>query len=187
VEAREPLMLTMPQVTLETTRLLLRQPVSSDAAPLMVIHQDPDVIKYVLIGNPAAGITAAWRSIAIMAGHWALRGYGQWTVIEKADQTIVGRVGLWNPEGWPGVELGWVIRRERWGHGLATEAAAAALHWTWNYVETDHVISLIQPGNARSIRVAEKLGQRFERTEMVSGSEMQVYGIHRPASTSEPV
>ena len=166
-------------VTLETPRLVLRPPESDDAAPLMEIHQDPDVIKYVLIGNPAAGITAAWRSVAIMVGHWHLRGYGQWTVIDKADQTVVGRVGLWNPEGWPGVELGWVIRRSRWGQGLATEAAAAALQWTWAHVETDHVISLIQPSNARSIRVAEKLGQRLERSEVVSGAELQVYGVHR--------
>jgi RimJ/RimL family protein N-acetyltransferase len=168
--------------TIETPRLLLRAPASDDAAPLMAIHQDPDVIRYVLIGNPAAGITAAWRSVAIMVGHWHLRGYGQWTVIEKADRQVVGRVGLWNPDGWPGVELGWVIRRERWGHGLATEAASAALDWTWDHVDTDHIIILIQPDNARSIRVAEKLGQRLERTELVSGAELKVYGIHRPTA-----
>src|SRR5262245_22564416 len=166
-------------VTIETPRLVLRPPESDDAKPLMDIHQDPDVIKYVLVGNPAAGITAAWRSVALMAGHWHLRGYGQWTVIEKADQQVVGRVGLWNPEGWPGVELGWVIRRARWGHGLATESAAAALQWTWDHVRTDRVISLIQPDNVRSIRVAEKLGQRFERTEVVSGAEMQVFSVRR--------
>ena len=169
-------------VTIETARLVLRPPESDDAKPLMDIHQDPDVIKYVLIGNPAAGITAAWRSVAIMVGHWHLRGYGQWTVVEKRDGQIVGRVGLWNPEGWPGIELGWVIRRERWGHGLATEASAAALQWTWDHVATDRVISLIQPHNARSIRVAEKIGQRLERTEVVSGSEMQVYAAQRPPS-----
>jgi hypothetical protein len=49
-------------VTIETARLILRPPESDDAKPLMDIHQDPDVIKYVLVGNPAAGITAAWRS-----------------------------------------------------------------------------------------------------------------------------
>jgi RimJ/RimL family protein N-acetyltransferase len=167
-------------VTIETPRLVLRPPEAADAAPLMAIHQDPEVIKYVIVGNPAAGITAAWRSVALMLGHWHLRGYGQWTVIEKADQQVVGRVGLWYPEGWPGLELGWVIRRERWGHGLATEAASEALRWTWDHVDADHVISLIQPDNARSIRVAEKLGQRLERSEVVSGAVLQVYGVHRP-------
>jgi RimJ/RimL family protein N-acetyltransferase len=170
-------------VTLETPRLVLRPPVDADAAPLMEIHQNPDVMKYVLIGNPAAGILAAWRSIALMVGHWHLRGYGQWTVIDRADGHVIGRVGLWNPEGWPGLELGWVIRRERWGQGLATEAASTALQWTWDHVETDHVISLIQAGNERSIRVAEKLGERYERTEIVSGSPLQVYGVHRPRTT----
>ena len=166
-------------VSVETPRLVLRPPQDADAAPLMDIHQNPDVMKYVLIGNPAAGIIAAWRSVALMVGHWHLRGYGQWTVVEKIDGQVVGRVGLWNPEGWPGLELGWVIRRERWGLGLATEAASAALQWTWDNVATDHVISLIQADNSRSIRVAEKLGERFERTEVVNGSPLQVYGVHR--------
>ena len=166
-------------VTLETPRLVLRPPGDADASPLMDIHQNPDVMKYVLIGNPAAGIIAAWRSVALMVGHWHLRGYGQWTVVEKTDGQVVGRVGLWNPEGWPGLELGWVIRRERWGRGLATEAATAALTWTWDNVATDHVISLIQADNMRSIRVAEKLGERFERTEIVNGAVLQVYGVRR--------
>jgi len=166
-------------VTLETPRLVLRLPQDADVSPLMDIHQNPDVMKYVLIGNPAAGIIAAWRSVALMIGHWHLRGYGQWTVLEKTDGQVVGRVGLWNPEGWPGIELGWVVRRERWGRGLATEAATAALNWTWDNVATDHVISLIQADNARSIRVAEKLGERFERTETVNGSLLQVYGVRR--------
>ena len=75
-----------------------------------------------------------------------------------------------------------MIRRERWGHGLATEASSAALGWTWDHVATDRVISLIQPHNTRSIRVAEKIGQRLERTEVVSGSEMQVYAAQRPST-----
>lgn len=165
--------------TVETQRLLLRIPCADDVAPLTEIHHDPLAAKYVVLGTTSGGLTTGWRNVAIMLGHWHLRGYGQWTVIDKADQAVVGRVGLWNPEGWPGVELGWVIRRARWGQGLATEAAAAALQWTWAHVETDHVISLIQPNNARSIRVAEKLGQRLERSEVVSGAELQVYGVHR--------
>ena len=72
-----------------------------------------------------------------------------------------------------------MIRRSRCGEGLATEAASAALQWTWDHVATDHVISLIQPDNVRSIRVAEKIGERLERTEILSGAELQVYGVHR--------
>jgi RimJ/RimL family protein N-acetyltransferase len=166
----------------ETPRLTLRLPQMLDAGPMLEIHQDPAVVKYLLLANAQGGLTAAWRSVAMMVGHWHLRGYGQWTVVDRANGGVVGRVGLWYPEGWPGVELGWIIRRERWGEGLATEAAAAALDWAWDQVDTDHIISIIQPDNLRSIRVAEKIGESFERTELVTGVPSSVYGIYRPAS-----
>lgn len=114
-----------------------------------------------------------------MLGHWQLRGYGQWTVVEKATGEVIGRVGLWNPDGWPGIELGWITRRSRWGHGFATEAARAALDWTWRHVDTDHVISIIQPDNLASIHVAQKIGESLERTEVRNGAEVHIFGIMR--------
>ena len=176
--------MTVPLI--DTARLTLRLPQMEDAGPMLEIHQDPAVVKYVLLGNAQGGLTAAWRSVAMMVGHWHLRGYGQWTVVDRATGAVVGRVGLWYPEGWPGVELGWIIRRERWGEGLATEAAEAALDWAWNHVDTDHIISIIQPENLRSVRVAEKIGESFERSELVTGVPSSVYGISRPASRRRP-
>jgi len=170
--------------TIETPRLLLRLPDASDAHPLMEIHQDPEVIKYVTLTAPPGGITVAWRNVAMMIGHWHLRGYGQWTVLEKTSGAIIGRVGLFNPEGWPGIELTWVIRRSRWGFGFATEAAREALAWSWNEVQADQIVSVIRPDNQRSIRVAEKIGERFERAEVMNGETMHLYAIHRPASNA---
>jgi RimJ/RimL family protein N-acetyltransferase len=115
-----------------------------------------------------------------------LRGYGQWTVVEKVSGQVIGRVGLWNPEGWPGIELGWIIRRSRWGHGFATEAAKAALQWTWDKVDTDHIISIIQPDRVRSIRVAEKIGERFERADFLNGANVHVYGVRRSTQGAGP-
>ena len=77
-------------VTIETPRLVLRPPESDDAKPLMDIHQDPDVIKYVLIGNPAAGITAAWRSVAIMVGQGIFAATGSGRSFKKLDRQSVG-------------------------------------------------------------------------------------------------
>jgi RimJ/RimL family protein N-acetyltransferase len=166
-------------MNVETERLLLRLPQAEDAEPLMEIHHDPLAVKYVTFGPTSGGISAAWRNIAMMLGHWQLRGYGQWTVVEKATGDVIGRVGLWYPEGWPGIDLGWIIRRSRWNHGFATEAARAALQWTWARVPTDHVISLIQADNAPSIRVAEKIGEVFERSAHMNGSDVQIYGVRR--------
>lgn len=166
-------------VTRETARLLLRPPIESDLDAYVEIHSDPEVRKHLtLIGGPP-GRAAAWRTLAMIVGHWHLRGYGQWTVIEKSTGTIVGRAGLWNPEGWPGLEVGWVIGRRHWGNGFATEAARAAVDFAFDPVGAAHVISLIQPDNVRSIRVALKIGEIFEGTTALEGADMHVYGISR--------
>ncbi len=167
-------------VTLDTPRLLLRPFESADAAVLLEIHEDPQVARWLFVGPPPSGIGSAWRTIAMMIGHWHLRGYGQWAVVEKATGAMIGRAGLWYPEGWPGIEIGWMIRSSRWGNGFATEAARTALDWAWKSLDTDHIVSVIQPDNSRSIRVAEKIGERFERTEVVNDLFVHIYGINRP-------
>ena len=169
-------------ITRETPRLLLRPPHASDLDAFVDIHEDPEVIRYLTPLGQSAGRSAGWRMLALLIGHWQLRGYGQWTVLEKSTREVIGRVGLWNPEGWPGLEVGWVIRRSRWGNGFATEAAREAVRFAFEDVRADHLISLIRPDNARSIRVAEKIGETFERTHLMDGTALHVYGLHRPAA-----
>ncbi len=161
---------------IQTDRLLLRLPEACDVPPMYEIHQDPEVMRFV--GKPGS-ITVAWRNVAMMIGHWQMLGYGMWIVVNRADGQVIGRAGLWNEDGGPGLELGWLIRRSAWGQGFATEAARAALDWTWQHVETDHVISVIHAENAPSIRIAEKLGQRFEKREVTNDQTVLTYGISR--------
>jgi RimJ/RimL family protein N-acetyltransferase len=97
---------------------------------------------------------------------------------------MVGRIGLHRPSGWPGLEVGWLLARSVWGRGYATEGARVALDFAWSSVGADHVISLIDPGNARSIAVARRLGERFEDTIDLRGRDVRVYGIDRPAELS---
>ena len=149
----------------------------------MVIHQDPDVMKY-LDSHVSGDIGVAWRNVAIMIGHWSISGFGPWTIILKNSGQIIGRAGLWYPAGAANVELGWMIRRSDWGRGFATEAASAALEWTWQHVDTDHVVSLISAANKPSIRIAEKLGQCLESTRVVDGETIHTFGIHRSARRS---
>jgi RimJ/RimL family protein N-acetyltransferase len=117
--------------------------------------------------------------MALFIGHWNLRGYGWWAVEDRRTGDFLGRIGLYNPEGWPGIEVGWLLRRDVWGAGLATEGAIAALDFALNVVGADHVISLIDPGNARSIRVAEKIGERYERDLVHKEKTVAVYGTRR--------
>lgn len=100
-------------------------------------------------------------------------------MVERASGEFVGRAGLWQPEGWPGLEVGWVLGRPYWGHGFATEAACASLHHAFGTLGARHVISLIRPDNRRSIRVAQRLGERYDRQVALSGTVHHVYAIDR--------
>lgn len=151
----------------------------------MGIFWDPEVVerKQVTLTEPPGGLHLALKNTKAMIRHWELRGYGHWSVIEKSSGHVIGCVGYYHPERqWPGVDLGWLIHRSRWGHGFATEAAAATLDWTWEHTQIDRVISLIAPTDLRSIRVATKIGERFERADVdpVHGEPVHVYAIARP-------
>jgi RimJ/RimL family protein N-acetyltransferase len=117
--------------------------------------------------------------MAFLVGHWQLRGYSHWAVEEKASGSLVGRLGFFNPAGWPGFELGWTLGRESWGKGYATEGARRALSYAFTEMNKDHVISLIHPDNRASIRVAERLGETLEGEAEILGIGVQVYGIDR--------
>ena len=164
---------------LETDRLVLRALADEDFDRFAVICADPEVMRWVSVDGRPLARPQAWRAMAMLVGHWALRGYGQWAVVEKATGAFIGRAGLWNPEGWPGLEVGWFFDRARWGNGFATEAARAALAWAFDTLDARHVISVIHPANAASIRVAERIGETFERTIVLDGLELAIYGLRR--------
>jgi RimJ/RimL family protein N-acetyltransferase len=169
-------MLEIPK--LSTERLLLRGFREQDLDEYARICADPEVVRYLGAGTPFSR-TDAWRQMATILGHWHLRGYGLWAVEERRSGALIGRIGFWEPEGWPGFELGWVLGRNWWGKGYATEGARAALDFAFADLGREHVISLIHPDNRASIRVAERLGESLEAETELSGHPVLIYGIHR--------
>jgi RimJ/RimL family protein N-acetyltransferase len=167
-------------VTLETERLILRPFREADFERYAVMCADPEVMRYLGEGR-ALTRGEAWRQMAMILGHCQLRGYGLWAVEERGSGALLGRLGFFNPEGWPGFEIGWTLRRESWGRGYATEGARRALAYGFTEMGREHVISLIHPENRGSIRVAEKLGERLEGRTEVFGHEALIYGITREA------
>lgn len=165
-------------ITLVTARLFLRMFCEDDLDAYAQMLADPEVMRYLGTGHTLSR-SEAWRHIAMCLGHWSLRGYGLWAVEERGSGTLVGRIGLFNPEGWPGVELGWMLGRAYWGRGYATEGARAALAYAFAVEQQAHIISLIRPENTASIRVAERLGERLEGQITLLGGKACVYGIHR--------
>jgi RimJ/RimL family protein N-acetyltransferase len=164
--------------TIETDRLLLRMLRQSDHDAYAAMCADPEVTRYLGDGQPMSR-SEAWRQMAVLLGHWQLRGYGLWAVEERQSGEFIGRVGIWHPDGWPGLEVGWTLRREFWGNGYATEGARAALRYAFDELDQPRVISLIRPSNEASVRVAERLGEQLEGRTEVMGHEALVYGISR--------
>jgi RimJ/RimL family protein N-acetyltransferase len=164
---------------LQTDRLTLRGYVEADVDALFAMADGDDVIAPFMTYNTAPLREACWRSVALWIGHWALRGYGMWAVEERESGAFIGRIGLWEPEGWPGTEVGWMLGRAWWGRGYATEAGRAAMDWGFEHLPVDELASLILPDNAASIAVAKKLGESFEGMVPFRGGETGKWTISR--------
>ena len=170
-------MVTVPVI--ETERLILRELRQEDFPVYEKLAADMDVMRY--LGGKTMNQVEAWRHMAFMVGHWQLRGYGYFALVEKATGDFIGRCGFTNPTGWPGFELGWTIAPWKQRQGFAFEAAERLLRYAFEDLDKDHVISLIHRDNAPSRRVAEKLGEKVEGETEVLGMPVLIYGIDRPS------
>lgn len=164
---------------LETSRLTLRALQPSDADAYCAMMADPDVTRFLGDGRPLTR-PDAWRQMAMILGHWALRGFGLWAVEERATGTFIGRVGCFQPDGWPDFEIGYVLARDAWGKGYASEAAAASLAYARTVLGRERIISIIRPDNLGSIRVASGLGAVPEGFVEFFGAPALVYAYPSP-------
>jgi RimJ/RimL family protein N-acetyltransferase len=163
--------------TLASERLVLRMFRESDVDAYAEMCGDAEVMRYIGDGHTLSR-DEAWRNMALIIGHWQLRGFGPWAVEERRSGRLVGRVGCWQPEGWPGLELSWALGRIFWGKGYATEAALHALDFAFNRLGRERVISLIKSENSGSVAVALRLGMRFECATEVMGQRVLMYVLN---------
>jgi RimJ/RimL family protein N-acetyltransferase len=142
---------------IDTARLILRPTAAEDLDGWTELMADPEASRF--IGGPVPR-GAAWRGLMTMAGSWALNGFAMFSMIEKESGRWVGRTGPWQPEGWPGTEVGWGLLRSAWGHGYAMEAAVASIDWAFEELGWTDVIHCIDPANTPSQKLAQRLGSR---------------------------
>lgn len=145
----------MTAPVLETGRLVLRLPEASDLDGWAAMSADAETQRFI---GGVRSRPEAWRDLCTMRGAWEIRGFAMFSVIERDTGRWVGRIGPWQPEGWPGTEVGWGVSREFAGQGYAYEAAAACMDYAVDVLGWTHVIHTIDPDNLRSIALAERLG-----------------------------
>lgn len=155
-----------------TARLRLRQMRASDLDDLARLNADLAFARYV---GGLKDRAQSWRQLAMLIGHWQMRGYGWYAVTLEGDDRLVGRIGLWYPEGWPDIEVGWSLDPAVWGRGLATEGARACVELARTHLGLPSLISLIHPDNHASKRVAAKLGGRPAGMFEIDGEQAEVW------------
>lgn len=165
----------------ETPRLWLRELTDADHAALYEMYQDPRLNRF--IGGPPPPREEYWQKVReTWPAYYARHGFGLWATVRKEDGRLIGRCGLLMQEidgGERHVEVGYALGVEFWGRGYATEAARASRDHAFRTLDVPHVISLILPDNAASIRVAEKNGMTFWKTAEFKSYLPRVYRITR--------
>ncbi len=148
--------------TLETENLILR-PFKDEDVHGFFSMMDSREVRDALHVPDDYGPSEAFKDMAAWLGQWELRGTGHWSLEEKNSGRFVGRAGLHQPErhDWPGVEVGWALHPDFWGHGYATEAGAAASSYGFERLGVGKLFSCILAENHRSQAVAKRLGFEF--------------------------
>lgn len=142
---------------LRTPRLVLRMP-EMDDFPAYAALMTSDRARY--MGGPFDA-KGAWFSFCHDVAQWALMGHGA-LMVDTHDGVCVGQVGINHGPLYPETELGWMVYAEHEGRGYAFEAAAALRDWAFGVRGLGTLVSYVDPDNARSSRLAERLGATLD-------------------------
>jgi len=168
---------TMSVPRLETERLILRELRDSDWDAYAKLMANPNVVRF--IGGETKQRPEVWWQVATLAGHWAIKGYGPFAVERKEDGVFLGRVGFLHGPEWPGPEIAWTLDEPYWGKGYAKEAALAAMRWGFDTIGFEKLCSMILPDNTPSIKLAEAVGESYERDYPFRQFTVRLYSIAR--------
>ncbi|HVB11381.1 MAG TPA: GNAT family N-acetyltransferase [Bacillota bacterium] len=159
-------------MVLETARLLLRPLEARDLDGLIQIFSDPVAMRH-YPSTKTREEGAAW-----LLWCQGLAPVGLHAAVLKADGAFVGQCGLvpQTVDGKDELEIGYLLLQAHWGKGLATEAAMAWRDHGFS-LGRNRLISLIDPANTPSIRVAERVGMTLDHETAKWGKRLLVYAI----------
>jgi len=169
-------------LVLNTRRLVLRHFTPEDIEPLYALYRDAEMRKHYPDGTRTREETKdelEW----FLHGHPRHPEMGLWATVERSTGEFLGRCGLlpWHIEGVDEVELAFMIKKERWREGLATEAAQGIIEHAHSVLGLRRLVCLVMPGNVASAGVARKLGMSFEREFSDESGPCHLYSLALPA------
>lgn len=150
-------------VTLETPRLVLRELGDDDATAIQVYAGDAEVVRYLDWGPNALEDTVRFLATSRTARGAAPRTAYHLAVVLKTTGRLIGgcRIEIRSPANGSG-DLGYVLDRQHWGHGYATEATRGLVDFGFGQLALHRIWATCDVGNQASARVLEKLGMRRE-------------------------
>jgi RimJ/RimL family protein N-acetyltransferase len=164
----------------ETPRVVIRYFCTEDFADLAPILANLEVMKYSLAGVLSSDRTR--KFLKKMLCRYKSEGYGYYAISDRENKQLIGYCGLLFclMEGEQKVEIGYRLDPHYWQKGLATEAAIVVKDYAFNQLSLNDLIALIQPKNIASIKVAEKIGMKFERNYIFIGMPVKIYRMFKP-------
>jgi RimJ/RimL family protein N-acetyltransferase len=164
---------------IRTERLLLRQWRADDAEPFTEIYRQPEFLEHM----PALDRDETRAQLERFARRWEEEGLGPWAAEELETGRLVGRMGLLRHHDWPlepdPVEVGWVLHRDTWGRGLATEGGRASIRCWLDHLDDERLLSITRPENLRSRAVMERLGLTHRGEARWRGHDVVWYAVER--------
>lgn len=165
-------------IVAQTPRLILRHLTLDDVDDLAAIYTDPVVMRF--FGSTYTYETKKqWLEERVFKCY-EQRGWGLWATICKMDNKLIGRCGLIPQlvDGQEEVEIGYLLAKEYWGKGLATEAACVSRNYGFEKLGANRLISLIDPDNIASQKVAQKVGLTYEKDTYMWNKIVRIYAMY---------
>ncbi|MGI8609029.1 MAG: GNAT family N-acetyltransferase [Candidatus Dormibacteria bacterium] len=163
-----------------SARLLLRPLAAADRDQVARIYRDPEVMRYI---DPGQDFTddEVDRRMAAAQARWVEAGFDMWTMLERESGEFVGRGGLILSDELGEVEVGYMLARERWGMGFATELTEFALGFGFRTIGLDRVVAVVDGPHTASQHVLQKAGLTYQKETTYKGGPVRYFAIDRPA------
>jgi len=165
--------------SLQLPRLLLRPLQPDDADVLHRIYQQDGVLRYFPSPNPPP-LEKVQRFVAAQQAHWETHGYGNWGILPHGEREIIGWAGLQFLPELNETEVGYLLDRQFWGKGYATEIARASLQFGFEHFQFKQIIALVHPENIASQRVIQKCGMGYIETISLWGINLMRFSSLQP-------